>query len=294
MTDPISSMNYMASRLLDGTGLHGFTHFDGYNYGCTGRYLFNHAAETLGAPVDSVDQAFLTWKRCVKCANKQATQLPLYRYDKENDICEADDGTLYCDPSSKEPLAEAADPAALGRFVKENGRNRHEYYFNQDYQVKLDVVNTNKSYVLGKLNKWKWTEEGDHYVITMLYNEGDVCSNGEPRTARVNLKCGPEKKLNSVSEPSTCSFVLDIDVQCCPSGPDYEQRSRAVCECDRALVTFLKDAEPMHSKYDGKKCVSGGGTGSSQCCQWNQFYYALFNTDKECCGSDGVREIGTC
>ena len=71
--------------------------------------------------------------------------------------------------------------------------------------------------------------------------------------------------------------------------------SRPLCECDLALISFLYNASASFTNYDGSLCMkanSGGPKG--QCCNWDSFFYAHYNPDKSCCGSNGVQTAGTC
>ena len=48
----------------------------------------------------------------------------------------------------------------------------------------------------------------DHGKKQMKFNKGTKCWNGPQRSATVEMVCGPEDELLSVSEPETCEYVL--------------------------------------------------------------------------------------
>ena len=60
------------------------------NYGCAGRGFFDAFGPTIGSVTDDIDAAFLTWKKCVKCASAEnEDNIVPYWYDVSNDSCGA-------------------------------------------------------------------------------------------------------------------------------------------------------------------------------------------------------------
>jgi len=85
----------------------------------------------------------------------------------------------------------------------------------------------------------------------------------------------------------------DFNMSCANSS----NASRGVCECDKALVVALYNANPVNSNYTASQCIAtGGGGANTDCCNWNTFMYARFNTDTHVCckNGNGVRETGSC
>jgi hypothetical protein len=64
--------------------------FDGQfeNYGCAGVNNLDADARTKGAPLDEVDVAINTWKKCVKCVQRSfSVQYQSYDYQEDFDNC---------------------------------------------------------------------------------------------------------------------------------------------------------------------------------------------------------------
>jgi hypothetical protein len=58
------------------------------NYGCAGVNNMDADARTKGTPLDEVDVAINTWKRCVKCAQLAfSVQYQIYDYNKDQNFC---------------------------------------------------------------------------------------------------------------------------------------------------------------------------------------------------------------
>ena len=71
--------------------------------------------------------------------------------------------------------------------------------------------------------------------------------------------------------------------------------SRSICECDRVLVNALYNANPLYANWDGDLCVKGVNNGPKrQCCNWNDYMFAGFNPDKQCCSDTGPKKAGNC
>lgn len=85
-------------------------------------------------------------------------------------------------------------------------------------------------------------------------------------------------------------YDYDKDADSCANS---SSSSRAVCECDRALCNYLYDSAAQYSNDNGNSCI-GGGQANTACCNWDTYMNAIYNTDTQCCGSDGVKDVGTC
>ena len=76
---------------------------------------------------------------------------------------------------------------------------------------------------LGKFDRVELDEATGGLVIH--FNEGDHCWNHGARVAEVRVGCGPENQINSVLEPSTCLYALDmVSPQACT--PLWKERNR--------------------------------------------------------------------
>ena len=81
----VTNIREMASNMLIGTA---FTTEMANDYGCAGRGVFDAFESTIGKPIDAIDEAFLVWKHCIKCAsNSDSTAVTPYVYDIANDSC---------------------------------------------------------------------------------------------------------------------------------------------------------------------------------------------------------------
>ena len=57
------------------------------------------------------------------------------------------------------------------------------------------------------------------------------------------------------------------------------------------LVTLTPDNEFLY--YDANECVKGVQKPTA-CCNYNQFSWEAYNTERYECCTDGVKEIGSC
>jgi len=62
----------------------------------------------------------------------------------------------------------------------------------------------------------------------MLYDKGEVCWNGPPRSTRVKLTCGTEEKIEYVSEPGKCEYEISLITPsaCLEKELDYMKKKR--------------------------------------------------------------------
>lgn len=79
-----------------------------------------------------------------------------------------------------------------------------------------------------RLGNWgEWVGEAPHRYSAMLYSQGTACWNGPNRSARINIHCGLETSINSVSEPNRCEYVFEMHTPaaCVDDTSDNSQRS---------------------------------------------------------------------
>ncbi len=60
------------------------------------------------------------------------------------------------------------------------------------------------------LGSWVGWDHSDPQKPKMKFNKGTKCWNGPERSATVEMVCGPEDEILSVSEPNTCEYALQL------------------------------------------------------------------------------------
>jgi len=78
----------------------------------------------------------------------------------------------------------------------------HLYPFREIIQ--RSILSKDESHLLGKWIRWK------NQYNEMLYDKGEVCWNGPPRSTRVKLTCGTEEKIEHISEPGKCEYEISL------------------------------------------------------------------------------------
>jgi len=72
------------------------------------------------------------------------------------------------------------------------------------------------------------------------------------------------------------------------------ETNRAFCECDLALITYLKTAQPVNTTFDATTCSAADHQSELECCNWQQHYWAAYNPDHhECDTIDGLKQVGS-
>ena len=66
---------------------------------------------------------------------------------------------------------------------------------------------------LGEFSKWS-AQKKDSIYSYQIYERGLGCWNGPSRSVALELICGVDMKLISVSEPSKCEYIMKLE---CPA-----------------------------------------------------------------------------
>ncbi|KAM6909334.1 glucosidase 2 subunit beta-like isoform 2-T2 [Xenentodon cancila] len=89
-----------------------------------------------------------------------------------------------------------------------------------DYGTDWEFLFLNgQCYELKAYEKWgMWAQPSKNQYNQMVYENGEPCWQGGPRSTTVTLTCGTETALRSVKEPSKCQYIMDFQtpVACQP------------------------------------------------------------------------------
>jgi len=133
----------------------------------------------------------------------------------------------------------------------------------------------------------------------------------EPKMA-LNYGCASQGYFDAFSETfgkprdstDAVFFKWKKCVQCATGGSinpyNYDEdegvcgeTNRALCECDLALMKYLKTAEPTNQTFNLESCVESDHHSKLDCCNWRQHYWAAYNPDHfECDPIEGLKTIG--
>lgn len=97
-----------------------------------------------------------------------------------------------------------------------------------------------------ELGRWSgWLGSSENPYMRQKYEGGIQCWNGPARSAIVNIGCGVEDKIVSVTEPAKCEYVYEfITPAACPDlDPPEEQRNT---EQPSATSMSESNEQPMH------------------------------------------------
>jgi len=84
--------------------------------------------------------------------------------------------------------------------------NEYTYQLNPFKEI-LQINTKSKSQnSMGKYISWKTNNKYQE----MIYDHGDTCWNGPPRTTTVKFQCGLDDKILSVTEPGKCEYELSL------------------------------------------------------------------------------------
>ncbi|KAF9935479.1 hypothetical protein BGZ65_003363 [Modicella reniformis] len=79
---------------------------------------------------------------------------------------------------------------------------------------------------LGKFSSW----DDDDYSV-QIYSGGTQCWNGPQRSVRLEMSCGVENQLVSVTEPSKCEYLFKLQTPAvCPVLPEHTEPKQPVAK----------------------------------------------------------------
>merc|ERR1711935_865964 len=109
------------------------------------------------------------------------------------------------------------------------------------------------------------------------------------------------KCASGENEDHIVPYLYDVHHDSC-GGKPYKDSKQDFCECDRALMKVLKNAQDDtgYSMYPSNQCTHPCTYPCKRpwepltCCRWNENFWAAYNPDIKCCSSTGLLPIGTC
>ena len=97
-------------------------------------------------------------------------------------------------------------------------------------KVTQKEIDGHREVTLGRFDSLSDEELQDNYVVNMNFSNGEYCHAFGARKATVRMSCGVENKVISASEPSTCSYLLEVltPAACSPKYERFLQKKYSV------------------------------------------------------------------
>jgi len=195
----------------------------------------------------------------------------------------------------------ALDAKTISRQVAETAKatlstdqfNKHVDASNISVKVQSPPTVTNTEQMAEKLLTDKFTPAmAENYgCSTPGYFDAFGPTHGKPRDA-VDVALSKWKKCVQCASGYNKNNIAPYDYD--ESEKICRGENRALCECDLALMTHLKTAEPYKGDFDATTCVAAEHQVMLECCNWQQHYWAAYNPDRQDCDElEGVKEAGS-
>ncbi|CAG9766825.1 unnamed protein product [Ceutorhynchus assimilis] len=139
----------------------------------------------------------------------QATEARNQYDDADRDVKSINDQIRQIEESLKKDFGPEEEFASLEGQCFEF-KNLEYTYKLCPFEKTVQIPNSNSMET--SLGRWgKWDGPSGNSYSAMLYDNGQNCWNGPNRSTKVNLFCGGENKVTSVSEPNRCEYAFDFE-----------------------------------------------------------------------------------